>query len=299
MTVLRAALCVVLGLVGLFALALLLPMVKEGFGREDLPRLLSVALALAALAGLWWWGNGPRHRTTGTIGVALLALPLLVYVAMAVQVVLASWRGRRLARTVHVVALRESPLRFAGITEPVGVRTEIELDQAIGLEGNLLAPRVVMGADPRPTADEYFTLDSGPGAVLTAPVFELMRQPPRDVVARAGRTRIVFDLLPSHVGRRDGSAVCFESTASPATATPAGPHLGASWLFAAPGGVTVDLSGPLTDALRRQSGLEGRPEAWAAIVSASRPDALARAGYRPCAPPDAGGLACLCPPVAP
>jgi len=288
---------IAVGLVAGFALALLLPLVKEGYGTEDLPHLARVAAALGVLAAGWWLVNGRRHRRTGLAGVALLAAPLLLYTTMAIRVVQRRARGRRLAGTVHVIALRETPLRFAGIAEPVGVRMEVEFDQAVALEGNLFAPKVVMAADPRPTADEYFAIDATDEAVLTPPVFELARQPPRDVIARAGRTRIVYDLLPGSIKRRDGEAVCLDAAgAAPSTpSATSGSHLGAAWLFAAAGGERVDLGPALTEALRRSSAYEGRPAAWTALLDATRPEALARAGYTPCLSPPPGGERCLCP----
>jgi hypothetical protein len=57
----------------------------------------------------------------------------------------------------------------------------------------------------------------------------------------------------------------------------------------------VDLSAPLTAALRARSALEGNPAAWERLVRRLEPPGLAAAGFVPCAPaPDRGGQHCLC-----
>ncbi len=290
----------VLGLVALAALALLLPSLKEGYGREELGQFAAIAIGLAVLAAGWWLLNREGHRGAAATGVALLAVPLLIYAGLAAQIAVNGWRARRLARTVRVAAIRQTDLRWPGIAEPVGVRVEIELDQAVGLVGNLFAPKVVMGVDPRPTADDYFSIQYREGPVLTVPLLDLEAQPPRDVLARPGPTRLVYDLLPSTVSRRDGEMVCLETAFAEASprASRQGSHLGASWLFAAPGGIIVDLSAPLTDALRRMSALEGRPAAWDAMMRAVSPDRLSLAGYQPCASSRPGVRGrCVCRPA--
>jgi hypothetical protein len=284
--------------VSLFALAMVLPSVKEGYDREDLPFFGSMAGGLAVLAVVWWRLNR-RHRAIAVAGVALLAPPMVVYAGLSTYVTINEWRGHHLARSVRILSLREEEIRWPGLPGPVGLRLEIEVEHAIGLEGNLFPPRVIMGADPRPTRAEYWSESFGSGAFLSAPVFELDRQPSRNVFLRPGRTRVVFEMFPSTLERRDGEALCINATAGgtgnggPKSSTDA--HLGAAWFFAAQTGVSVDLGRPLTDALRRGSAYEGKPAAWTALLHGLDPPALAAAGYAPCLPPRHHVETCYCP----
>jgi hypothetical protein len=302
MAVLRAVLLVVLVLGALVALLFLLPWLKEGFGIEELPLFAGIAAAL--LVALLGWTALHRRRRGGAFwtGAAFVALPLCLHAALAARVLVNHLRGRALARSVRIVSLAESEIRWPGIPEAVGVRMDLEVEHGIGRAGNLFAPRVIMGADPRPAYRDYFFggLDPGVDPMLSTPLFEI-GGPPRDVFARPGRARVSFDLLPSALARREGNALCLLSRASGPTggrtAAPPGGDLGAAWFFAAGGGVIVDLSGPLTEALRKGSRLQGRPEEWSRLLKRMEPDRLEAAGLRRCAPPRAGyGEVCYCPP---
>ena len=305
MRALRVLGCVLVGLISLAALGFVFPWLKEGYDREELPLFASVAAALLGIAASWWLLNRRHHRGLAAVGVTLVALPLCIYAALSARVVVNDWRGRHLTRTIQIASLRETDIHWPAIEGPVGVRMEIEVEHAIGLEGNLFAPKIMMGPDPRPTyRDDFFgSLDHGVDAYLTAPLFESSQPPPRDVLARPGRVRVVYDLFPSLLDRRDGKAVCLSATVTQpgfaGLSSPNGPHLGAVWWFAAPGGIYVDLSGPLTDALRRLSALEGKQAPWRAMMRRLEPDALRAAGYRACEPPPPrGGASCYCPPEA-
>lgn len=305
MRALRLLGCVLVGLVSLAALGFVFPWLKEGYDREELPLFASVAAGLLAIAVFWWLLNRRHHRGLAAVGLALVAVPLLIYAALSARALVNDWRGRHLTRTIRIASLRETDIHWPAVEGPVGVRMEIEVEHAVGLEGNLFAPKILMGPDPRPTyRDDFFgPLDRGVDSFLTAPVFELGQPPPRDVLARPGRVRLAYDLFPSTLDRRMGEAVCLSATVMQSgfagLASEPGSHLGAVWFFAAPGGIYVDLSGPLTDALRRLSALEGRPAPWRAMMRRLEPDALRAAGYRACEPPPPrGGLSCYCPPEA-
>jgi hypothetical protein len=304
-TALRIVGCVVAGAIALVALAFLLPWLKEGFDREELPLFASIAAGLGIVAGLWWLANRRGAPRLAAIGATLLALPFCVYAALSVRVLVNDWRGRRASRTVRILALRETEIRWPGLEGPVGVRLEVELEHAIGLEGNLFAPKILMGADPRPTYRDYFfgPMDQGVDAFLTVPGLERDQYPARDVFVRPGRVRMAFELFPSTMDRRDGNAVCFSAmVARPVfegLSYEAGAHLGAAWFFAAPGTIYVDLSAPLTQALRRFSAFEGKADPWQAMMRRLEPERLRAAGYRACEPPrPGGGEACYCAPAA-
>jgi hypothetical protein len=301
---LRVVGCFVLAIVSLGALGLVLPFVKEGYDRDELPLFASFAAGLAVLAAVWCVLNR-RHRAFAVAGAALLAPPILVYGGLSARVAINGWRGRALARTVRVLSLREEEIRWRGLPGPVGMRLEIEMEHAIGLEGNLFPPKVVMGGDPRPTVEDYWrgVHDGGRDAFLSAPVFEVGRSgPARDVFLRPGRTRLVYELFPSVLDRREGDALCLNGSAgrdgTSAPIAPSGTHLGAGWFFAAGGGLYVDLGTPLTDALRRGSRLEGRADSWAGLMRALDPAVLTAAGYGPCPAARHRVETCYCPPAA-
>jgi hypothetical protein len=57
----------------------------------------------------------------------------------------------------------------------------------------------------------------------------------------------------------------------------------------------VDLSGPLSSALRQESRLEGRPLEWEGLLRRLEPEGLERAGYERCVDAQRGEV-CYCRP---
>lgn len=284
----------------LLALVFLLPWLKEGFGIEELPLFAGVAGALLLVALLYWFIHRRARGALFVLGLAVLTVPLLAYAGLSARLAINAWRGHRLERTVRIVSLRETEIRWPGIDGAVGVQLDLEVEHAIGLEGTLLSPKIWMAVDPRPTYRDYFGgLDR---ANMEAPVFEVTETPTLDALARPGSARVRYELFPSLVRRREGRAVCVsDHVPTPTDPTSRrGRNLGAAWFFAARGGVIVDLSAPLTDALRRSSILQGQPDTWMGIMSRLEPAALEAAGYRRCVPLRPGwSEACYCPPEKP
>jgi hypothetical protein len=302
MRALRLLVFVVVGLGSVVALLVLLPWLKEGFGVEDLPLFAAILAALVAAAAVWWAMNRRSRGALFVLGLLALGPPLLAYAGLTTRLVANHWRGRRLERTVRILSLRETEIRWPGVDGPVGVRLELELEHAVGLEGNLFQPKVVMGSDPRPRAGDYFFRVAAHGIdrTLEAPVLETAQTPPRDVLARPGRVRLTFDLFSSALQRRDGPAACLAQYPPPRApgrlALGGGSDLGAAWMFAARGGVIVDLGSALTDALRLGSALQGRPDEWRRMIDRLEPASLEAAGYHRCTPVRPSSLEiCYCP----
>lgn len=305
MRALRLLVFVVVGLGSPVALLFLLPWLKEGFGVEELPLFAAILGALATAAVVWWAVNRRSRGALFVLGLLALGPPLLAYAGLTTRLVVNHWRGRRLERTVRILSLRESEIRWPGVEGPVGVRLELELEHAVGLEGNLFPPKVVMGSDPRPRAGDYFfrVAEHGIDRALEAPVSETAQTPPRDVLARPGRVRLTFELFSSALQRRDGAAACLGQYTPPRApgklARSDGKDLGAAWMFAASGGVIVDLGLALTDALRLGSALQGKPDEWRRMIDRLEPASLEAAGYRRCPPQRPGSFeSCYCPPVS-
>jgi hypothetical protein len=287
----------------LLALVLLLPSLKEGFGIEELPLFAGVTAALLALVVVWWLVQRGTRGALYWTGMAVLAVPLAAYAFLCVRVVANDWRGRRLARTVRVVSLREDEVRWPGLADPIGVRLDLELEHAIGLEGNVFPPKVVMAADPRPDYDDYFfgPMDRGVDATLEANVF----QPgdpeiPRHLLLHPGRVRLSYELFPSILVRRDAGTLCLTDRGRTAggqgLAISSGGNLGAAWFFAAPGGLIVDMSAPLTNGLRQWSALQAARD-WRRLMRSLEPATLEAQGLRRCVPPRPGSFeVCYCGP---
>lgn len=78
-----------------------------------------------------------------------------------------------------------------------------------------------------------------------------------------------------------------------------GEDLSAIWYGAGAHGMTADLSGKLTAALRRHSSLQASPAAWTAMQKRLEPAGLAKAGYELCPAGDKShttGRTCYCRP---
>jgi hypothetical protein len=301
MKALRFALFVVVSGAAVLASLLLLPWLKEGHDIEELPLFASIAAALTLLGLAWWAVNRSGSGALFAFGAVALALPWLAYTWLSVRLVWNDWWGRRLARTVAFVAIRETEIRWPHVDGPVGIRLELELQHAIARRGFAESPRIVMGVDPRPTRRDYYLgpFDRGVDDFLERPIYE----PPtheQDAFASVGRTTFVYELFPGTLQRRDGIAVCLvDPRLRPGKRAPAasGSDLGAAWFFVGEGGPYVDLSAPLTEALRRGSRLQGDPKAWSAMMRRVEPNALEAAGYTRCTPTRPGqSEACYCPP---
>lgn len=303
MKALRIALLLLVVCAGALASLFLLPWLKEGHDIEELPLFASVSAALLVLGIAWWAVNRRSPGVLFALGALALGLPWLAYAGLCLRLVWNEWQGRRLARSVRVVAIRETEIRWPGLDGPVGVRLELELEQAIGRRGFATSPRILMGADPRPDRRDYYfgAFDHGVDDFLERPIAEL---PSSDAgpFAEPGRTTIAYELFPGTLQRRDGTAACLvDPRLRPgrrAPEPPAGSDLGAAWFFVAEGGPYVDLSAPLTEALRRGSRLQGDPKAWSAMMRRVERNVLEGAGYTRCPPARPGQFeACYCPPV--
>ncbi len=302
MKALRIALLLLVTCAGALASLFLLPWLKEGHDIEELPLFASVSAALLVLGSAWWAVNRRSPGVLFALGALALGLPWLAYAGLCLRLVWNEWQGRRLARSVRVVAIRETEIHWPGLDGPVGIRLEVELEQAIGRTGFATSPRILMGADPRPDRRDYYfgAFDHSVDDFLERPIYELPAPEP-NVFAASGRTTVAYELFPGMLQRRDGSAVCLADPrlrpGRRAPLPPSGSDLGAAWFFVAEGGAYVDLSALLTEALRRGSRLQGEPKAWSAMMRRAEPDALKAAGYTPCTPARPGQFeACYCPP---
>ncbi len=172
------------------------------------------------------------------------------------------------------------------------------------LEGNLLAPRLALGGPEGFTARDYFStlFYRLEGRVLTQPVFQAIDSAAeRARLATGGPVHLAYRLYPGYVRRLEpGTQVCVDtaavSRARPPQNAPSGGELAASWFFAGPGALTVDLSESLTATLRAQSRWAHNPAAWDSLLQRLTPTALAAAGFSLCgsAVPAWSGEQCWC-----
>jgi hypothetical protein len=283
---------------------------KEGFGREDLP-LCAAGLAVLAGAGVLWWllcrrvGPPASGALLGT-GLGILVLPTLLYAMFAVRTTVNAVRGTWLARRANISGFREAAIVWPGFKGPVGLWLELDLAVPARLQGNLLAPRLALGGPAGFTARDYFStlFYRLEGRVLTQPLFPLPGRAAERSLANGGPVHVIYRLYPGYVRELEpGTRVCVDTAAvARARREPgaAGGQLGASWFFAGPGGLTVDLSAALTTTLRARSRWAGNVAAWDSLLDRLTPPALGAAGFSPCPNRGAGwaGDQCWCRPVS-
>jgi hypothetical protein len=285
-----------LGLIGLAGAALLVAVVwaKEGFGREDLPRCATGLLILAGSGFVWWllcrkllpFASGALLGA----GIGVLLLPTLVYAAFGVRTTVNTLRGRWLSRHARLNAYREAAIVWSDFSGPVGLAIELELDVPARLSGNLLPPRLAFGRPAGFTADDYFSsfFYRIEGRQLTQPVFQAV-----DPVAERSRlasgkpVHLSYRLYPGYVRRLEpGTRVCLDTAAVGRAAREAASDgtwtLAASWFFAGPRGLTVDLSQSLTRVLRERSRWVANSAAWDSLIQRLTPPGLSAAGYVAC-----------------
>jgi len=295
---LRAVALLVVALLAAGALLFLLPWLKEGYDVHELPLFTGIAAGLALLALVF----GRLTRTTPALcatGLALLLPALAAYVLICARLAWNETQGRRLARTVRVERLAEAEIRWPGFDGPVGLRIEVDLSHAVRRPGALFPPKLLMGSRPLDRRAYFFgVFDDWARGFLAVPLFQ---DSPSPGLESGSPTRLAYELYPGLVHRAVPSEVCLAE--GPARAEPGhivyaeGGDLTASWLFVASGGLSVDLSTPLTEALRRESRFQGRPHEWQALLQRLEPRGLEGAGFKPCvSPPPHAGAVCYCRP---
>src|SRR5262245_10308817 len=147
MKVLRIALFVIVVVAAALASLFLLPWLKEGHDIEELLLFAGVAAGLAVLGLAFWAVNRKDPGVLFALGATARAVPLIAYACLSRRLVWNEWQGRRMARSVTVVAIRETEILWARLDGPVGIRIEVDLEHAIGRRGFATSPRVLMGAD--------------------------------------------------------------------------------------------------------------------------------------------------------
>lgn len=294
------------------AFLFLLPWLKEGIGPEDLSRFLGVTCGLAVLAAAWWAAcrKAGRLASAAFLGAGLLivALPLFIYGWASGSLILNQITGLRLERSARIEHFRETPILWPGFTGPVGIRIEMDLVHAAGKEGNLFPPKILMGKSLELSYRSYESevFWESKRRSLRAPLFRSPAPSPaqmaettrkeRQVMTEPSPAHLTYELYPESVWRLAGPAqVCSMNLNMPNQQADAdGEDLSASWFFAASGGLRVDLSGLLTDTLRKNSAFQGKPGEWKAMLERLEPASLEKAGYRVCQDPAAGGSGEMC-----
>jgi hypothetical protein len=127
-------------------LLVLLPFLKEGASREEIPLLLGGAGMYLLLGGVWWLFVG-RVPVKAALGWAFLLAPILAYLALAGVLILAYVRGERLSRSISIESYSEEPIFWPGFDDPVGWRIFVGLSHPPEVEALVTAPEIRMGPE--------------------------------------------------------------------------------------------------------------------------------------------------------
>jgi len=295
----------VLVIVGATALLLTVLWGKEGFGREDLP-LCFAGLAVLAGAGLLWWLLCRRIRPPASsallgAGLGVLLLPALLYATFAIRTTVNTIRGASLARRATITGFREAGIVWPGFRGPVGLWLELDLVVPARLEGSLLSPRLALAGPAGFTARDYFSsrFYALEGSVLAEPLFPLPARGAERSLAAGGPVHLSYRLYPGYVRQLEpATRVCVDTAAigraHPDPSRPAESELAASWFFAGPGALTVDLSPALTAKLRERSRWARNVAALDSLLQRLTPPALEAAGFASCPSTGWPGDQCWC-----
>jgi hypothetical protein len=274
-------------------LLVLLPFLKEGASREEIPLLLGGAGIYLLLGGVWWLFVG-RVPVKAALGWAFLLAPLLAYLALAGVLLLAYVRGERLSRSISIESYSEEPIFWPGFDDPVGWRIVVGLNQPPEVEALLTAPEIRMGPEVDiPSGDLSNT--GAAGRWLAERRF-----------APGSHSEHVYHLFPGHLdylASEDKVCVTSATFGLPACGPgqtaeqgcvrterqpgrPAvhhqGTDLSAIWAAFGSYDMAIDLSRTLTRTMRRESRLQGDPAFWSTMQKRLEPAGLAAAGYRLC-----------------
>lgn len=262
----------------------LLPSLKEGFDQDELPLFSGIASILLIVALLSW-------KTGRKAATYVLAAPLGAYVLLTVLLLVNRVRGAYASGRAEIVSLAVQPITWPQMDGPVAIRLDITLRSPSSPSGNLLSPKLGMGAS-RLTRAEYF---NGKGGFLGVPMYSFFEnRDHREPRLAAGTAKLSYELFPDRVVRHNGTRrICVaEGNDSPM-------HSGAVsaiWFHAGSSGFSVDLSDKLTRALRAQGRYANRPEEWRRMFDRLQPKRLIAAGYVRCRPEkgEFTGEVCYC-----
>lgn len=320
----RIVLLIVLCLAALAAAGMLLPLIKEGASWSDLPLILGAVAGLTALGAVWWWvsGNSLRRAAAGLVIVALpiaahvlvgggLIAGRLMGLLLPGQVSVVNYRETPIqwAGFDGPVGLElrfdlDQPFWAGGLVRA----PEIRMGPFIDVPDDKLSATHTSGGGY--FKDYYLKRQVGPLVVLKPVLFQKVHTPSHATkrLADESPTRLVYYLYPGTVAYLESPAkLCLASHTAGIPKCPAGSDeksgcaprnrilqrrpvyevgadLSALWQVTGGSGMIGDLSRVITDALRKNSALQGDPSAWTALHKRLEPDGLIRAGYQLCPP---------------
>ena len=231
------AMMVVIALLGL---AVLLPFLKEGYGRGELP-LLAGGIGFYLILALIWWLAVRRRFGATLLGISILGLPALAYLLLAGDIVFNLMKGIYLASQIEITDYREDVIVWPGFDGPVGLRIDVMLEHPKGPDGLITGPelRMAPNRDLEPGRGQasiagYLREELTDGAEGADGALGLLRpsgrqglyrnpQPasPRDIwtsqsyFSAGATTRLTYWLFPGTVARIDSlDRLCLRSGSS-------------------------------------------------------------------------------------
>jgi hypothetical protein len=221
----RGVFFVLLIAISVIGLLVLLPLVKEGASREDIPLLLG-GVAVYVFLGIVWWLIVGRALPKAALAWIFLVLPCLANLVLAGTLLFARLDGERTAQATSIESYAEEMILWPGFDGPVGLRMVVDLSHPSGVEALLTAPEVRMGpAVDVPDEDlssahtwsgGYFKAEragrteDGPLTLLKSVGFQRLYENP-DAAGSAerwlaerrfppgGESRVVYHLFPGHI----------------------------------------------------------------------------------------------------
>jgi len=274
------------------ALLFAIYMGKEGFGPIWLPAVIAGFLGVLLFGWRLLHSTILSRRGFYWLGVLSLAIPFSLHALFALYGSYL-WAGGQLwVARARIIEYRETPIRWPGLQEPVGVRLELVTAVPVKLPGIFHSPRIILGQSERASdTSDPWPCHSTPGtqACFIEPI-GLMRSPA--VVSEAAATRLSFDLYSSNIDYLNPhSRVCLLTNSISATK-----HIGTRrirWRFATEGGIIVDLS-PLLEEVVAKRGQLLDDENLLRMNRVLSVETLKKLGYDQCPATAVPGSTCYC-----
>jgi hypothetical protein len=224
MQAVRGIFFVLLIIISVAGLLVLLPLVKEGVSRSEIPLLLGGAAIYLFLGGVWWLAVG-RALPKAALAWVFLLLPFLANLTLAGALLLAYVEGERLGQEIAIQSYAEDAIVWPGFDGPVGWRIVVGLAHPPGVEALLTSPEIRMGPEVDIPAGDlaaaqtwsggYFKAeragvpDHGPLSLLKSVGFQRLYENPdstgteRWLAERrfppGSESRSVYHLFPGHL----------------------------------------------------------------------------------------------------
>jgi hypothetical protein len=284
-----------------FGLLMLAPFPSGGMGMRG---YYLVNLGFLFLTIFWWklapLFEGRYNRVISYIAKGVVTCVLISYTLITSSAALGFFQGVYYKNKMSLENFKETFIEWPGFESPVGLHLEMDLVHPINMTGQFNKPFLWLGEFKKQfywgiieAGLQYYFGESSQSPYPATRHLQFMKSgSTKYMVNRLSkttrRTHLVYDVYPRNLKYSEKSEkLCFHrDTTSPTNFEylPVyyhGEDLSALWYFQG-GGLKIDMSDRLTEALRKNSAYQGKSQEWKTMQKQLEFAELRANGYREC-----------------